>query len=134
PPLPPLFPYTTLFRSISRAQLSDSSRAQSDEPSRARSVEECVDEAFGGEGREVVGAFAQSDELDRHSELALDGHDDAALGGAVELREHDSGDVDRLGEDLRLLHAVLPGGGVEDEEHLVDVVALPQRAGGHALD
>src|SRR5699024_807273 len=119
---------------ISRAQLSDSSRAQSDEPSRAQSVEECIDEAFGGERREVVGAFAQSDELDRHPELALDGHDDAALGGAVELREDDSGDVDRLGEDLRLLHAVLPGGGVEDEEDLVDLVALSQRAGGHALD
>src|SRR5699024_6838923 len=120
--------------SVTRAELSQSSRAQSVVVSRTQSVEECIDEAFGGERREVVGAFAQSDELDRHPELTLDGHDDAALGGAVELREHDSGDVDRLGEDLRLLHAVLPGGGVEDEEDLVDLVAHSQRAGGHALD
>ena len=53
-------------------------------------------------------------------ELGLDGEHDAALGGAVELGEHDAGDVDRLGELARLGEAVLAGGGVEHEQHLLE--------------
>jgi hypothetical protein len=41
-----------------------------------------------------VGAFAEADELDRDAEVALDGDDDAALGGAVELGQDDPGDAD----------------------------------------
>src|SRR3954471_7707853 len=83
-----------------------------------------VDEGLGVEGSEVVRTLAEADELDRHAELALDGDDDAALGRAVELGQHDPRDVDGLREDLRLLEAVLAGGGVEDEEHLVDLALL----------
>ena len=42
-----------------------------------------------------------------------------ALGGAVELRQHDAGAVDRLGKVCRLADAVLAGGGVEHQQHLV---------------
>ena len=49
----------------------------------------------------------------------VDGDDDAALGGAVELGEHDAADVDGLLELLRLAQAVLAGGGVEHEQRLV---------------
>ena len=40
-------------------------------------------------------------ELHRDAELGLDGEHDAALGGAVELGEHDAGHVDRLRELAR---------------------------------
>src|SRR6476469_4638653 len=91
---------------------------------RASSHDDGVDEGLGVEGGEVVGALAEADELDRHTELALDRDDDAALGGAVELGQDDARDVDRLGEDLGLLETVLPGRRVEDEEHLVDGALL----------
>ena len=50
----------------------------------------------------------------------MDGHDDAPLGRAIELGEHDAGDSRGLGEHLGLLHAVLAGRRVEDEENLGD--------------
>src|SRR5205085_144418 len=56
--------------------------------------------------------------LDRHPELALHGDHDAALRGAVQLGQHHAGDLDHLGEDPRLLQAVLTGGGVQDQQHL----------------
>ena len=49
---------------------------------------------------------------------------DAALGRAVELGEHHAGEVDGLGELLGLDEAVLPGGGVEHEQHLGDLARL----------
>src|SRR5690606_27820138 len=64
-----------------------------------RVAEDRVDEALRVEGRQVVGALAEADQLDRDAELALDLDDDAALGGAVQLGEHDAGDVDDLRED-----------------------------------
>ena len=85
---------------------------------RPRSAEERVDERSGVEGRHVVGALAEADQLHRYAELALDLHHDAALGGPVELGEHDARDVDDLAEDPGLDQAVLTGGGVEDEQHL----------------
>src|SRR3954470_4238614 len=88
-----------------------------------RIAEQRVDERLGLEGCEVVGTFAQPDQLDRDSQLALDGDDDAALGGAVELGQHDAGDVDDLGEHPSLNQAVLTRGRIEDEEHLVDRAA-----------
>ena len=57
-------------------------------------------------------------------QLGGNGQDDAAFGRSVELREHDAGDVDRLGELLRLGEAVLPGRRVEHEEHLGDLAGL----------
>ena len=38
------------------------------------------------EGLEIVDALAKADELHRHAQLLRDGHADAALGRAVELR------------------------------------------------
>ena len=60
--------------------------------------------------------------------VRLDGQGDAALGRAVELGQDHAGDVDGLGELLRLGQAVLAGGGVEDEQHLGHV---PRIAVGH---
>ena len=57
---------------------------------------------------------------------------DAALGGAVELGEDDPGDVDRLGEQARLLQAVLAGRGVDREQHLVRRAG--DALGDHAVD
>src|ERR1700756_1507062 len=56
-------------------------------------AEDRVDECLGLERREIVRALAQTNELDRHAELALYGDDDAALRRTVELRQHDAGDV-----------------------------------------
>src|SRR3954471_14219422 len=78
-----------------------------------------LDETFGFETLEVVDVLADADILDRDAEFFLDGDDDAALRGAVELREDDSGQIHRLLEDARLLQTVLPGNSVEDEEGLV---------------
>src|SRR5690349_21354623 len=84
-----------------------------------RLADQSVHERGRVERREVVGALAEPDQLHRNSELLLYGDDDAALGRAVQLGEHDAGHVDRLGEHARLLQAVLAGGGVEDEQRLV---------------
>lgn len=43
-------------------------------------VEQGVNEGTGLEGRQVVGAFAQADELDGHTQLFLDSDHNAALG------------------------------------------------------
>src|SRR6478736_127708 len=56
--------------------------------------------------------------------------DDAALGRAVQLGQHDAGDVDHLGEHPSLAKPVLPGGRVEHQQHLVDRRLLLD----HALD
>ena len=42
------------------------------------------------EERQVVRAFAESDELDGHAELSLHRDDDAALGRSVELGQDDA--------------------------------------------
>ena len=90
------------------------------EPSAVGLAEQRVHERLRVEGRQVVGAFSEPDELDRHAQLALYGDHDAALGGAVELGQHDAGDVDDLAEDARLLQAVLTRGRVEHQQHLGD--------------
>src|SRR4051794_26109245 len=85
-----------------------------------RVAEQRVDERVRLERREVVRALTETDELDRDTELALHGDDDAALGGTVQLRQHDAADVGDLGEDAGLHEAVLARRRVEHEEHLVD--------------
>src|SRR3954447_11831129 len=84
-----------------------------------RLPEQGVHERLGLERSEVVGTLAEADQLHRHAELALHRDHDPALGGAVQLGQHDPGDVDGLGEDPGLDDAVLPGGGVEHEQGLV---------------
>ena len=56
--------------------------------------EQRVDELLGTEGLQVVDLFANADEAQRLGALAGDGGHHAALGGAVELGEHEAGDAD----------------------------------------
>ena len=84
----------------------------------ASSAQERVDESLGVEGGQVVGALPQAHELDGHAQLLLDGDHNPALGRAIELGEHNAGNADGLGEHLGLAHAVLTGGGVQDQEDL----------------
>ena len=61
-------------------------------------LEQGVDELVGVEGDQVADRLAEADELDGDAELGLDGEHDAALGRAVELGQHDAGDVGGLAE------------------------------------
>ena len=61
----------------------------------------------GSNGRRSSSALADADELHRQAELVGDRDGDAALRRAVELRQRDAGDADRLAEQPRLLEAVL---------------------------
>src|SRR5271165_3113671 len=82
-------------------------------------VKQGIGVGFGVEGDHVVDFFAGADKTDRQFQFAGNGHDDAALGGAVELGEDDSGDADGASEFAGLRQAVLPGGGVQHQQHLV---------------
>src|SRR5262245_221727 len=85
-----------------------------------RLLEQRVDEVRRLERDEVGCRLAEADQLHRDAELRLDGENDPALGRAVELGEHDTRDVDHLGELLRLGEPVLARGGIEDEQHLLE--------------
>ena len=61
-----------------------------------------------------------------------DRRDDAALGGAVELGQHEAGQAERRVERLHLRERVLPGVRVEHQQHLVRRALLRLR--DHALD
>src|SRR5438105_5320311 len=63
--------------------------------------------------------FADADVAHGDLQLVADADDHAALGGAVELGEHEAGHAQRLVEQPRLLDGVLPGGGVDHQQHLV---------------
>src|SRR4051812_46102470 len=93
-------------------------------PTLARSGEQGLDELLFVEVDEVGCRLAETDELHRDPELGLDGEHDAALRRAVELGEHDAGDVDCLRELLCLHETVLPRRGVEHEQHLGDLAGL----------
>ena len=62
----------------------------------------------GFEEGEVVGLFADADVLHRQADGLANGHDDAALGGAVELGQDDAGALDGLGEMLGLADPFWP--------------------------
>lgn len=83
-------------------------------------VQQRVHECFRVERCQVVRAFTQADELDGNAELLLDCDHDTALCGAVELGQHDTGDVHDIAEDLRLNHTVLAGGRINHEQNLGD--------------
>ena len=83
-------------------------------------VQQRVHECFRVERRQIVRAFTQADELDGNAELLLDSNHDAALCGAVELGQHDTGDIHDIAEDLRLNHTVLAGRRVDNEQNLGD--------------
>src|SRR3954447_12461829 len=85
--------------------------------------EERVDEVAGFERHQVIDRLAEPDELHGKAELGLDGEHDPALGGTVELGEHHTRHphaIDPRGvtELAPLGEAVLPGGGIDDEQHL----------------
>ena len=80
----------------------------------------------GSNGSRSSDLLADPDVADGQVQLARDGDHDAALGGAVELGQHDAGDAGGLGELARLLQAVLAGGGVQHQQHFV------RRVGDHA--
>src|SRR4051794_19697160 len=64
-------------------------------------------EVVGVERAQVLERLADPDQLHRHAELLRDCERDPALGGPVELGEHDAVDVDRVTEHHRLAEAVL---------------------------
>src|SRR5947208_3444072 len=73
---------------------------------------------------EVVGRLTEPDQLHRDAEIGLDREHDPSLGRAVELREHDPGHLDGVGELACLREPVLACRGVEHEEHLGDLARL----------
>src|SRR5690242_16903995 len=77
------------------------------------------------EGAQVVETLADADQLHGQTELLRDRDRDPALRRSVELRQHDAGDADGIAEEPRLLHAVLAGGGVDDEQRLVRCAVEP---------
>src|SRR3954453_14818123 len=83
------------------------------------SAYERAGEVLGIERAQIVQSLADSDQLHRQPELVGDCDRDAALGRAVQRGERDSGHVDRLSEEPRLLQAVLSGGRIDDEQRLV---------------
>ena len=94
------------------------------------SAENGVHELLGVEGLEVVQLLAEADVVHRQAQLIADGDGDAALGGAVQLGEYDALDVGHFLEEHGLLQAVLPGGGVDDQQGLD--LGLGILAFGHA--
>src|SRR5437899_10606155 len=69
-------------------------------------AEQRVDECLGLERRQVVRPLAEANQLDRDTEVALYGDDDAAFSRTVQLCEDDPGDVNDLGEHARLSQPV----------------------------
>src|SRR5262249_59585719 len=69
------------------------------------------------EGLQIVNAFADADGIDRQTEPLGDGHQNAAARRAVELGHHQAGDARDLLEGLHLGKRVLPGGGIEHQNH-----------------
>src|ERR1700761_2206265 len=101
--------------SVPRPRTSDSvawsfSPSDSNMPVSLGGGHERPGEVPGVERTQILELLADADQLDRDAELGRDRQRDPALGGAVELGEHDPGDVDRLRERLGLAQAVLPGG------------------------
>ena len=76
------------------------------------------------EGLDLVELFAGADELDGLAGHGLDGERRAASGVAVELGEHDAGDVEVFVEGLGGADGVLAGHGVDDEQDLVGLDGL----------
>ena len=59
------------------------------------------------EGPQVIDAFADADPADGHAQFPLDRQDNAALGRAVELGQHDARQGHDIAEQLGLADGVL---------------------------
>src|ERR1700731_3977551 len=79
---------------------------------RTRSIEQGRHECFGIEWHEVLDGFAGAYKSHGQSQFARDGYDYAALCGAVELGENDSGNGGGGREFARLREAILARGRV----------------------
>ena len=82
-------------------------------------LEQGVGEIAGVERLKVIGLFADTDEFHGDTEFALDGDDDTAFGGAIELGDDQAGELADLVEFAGLVDGVLTRGTVEDEQHFV---------------
>src|SRR3989475_9194755 len=83
------------------------------------SVEERIHKRLRVKGHQVLYLFSNADETNGQAKLAHDGDDDAALGRAVELGEHDAGDADGRGKLARLGEVGLTGGSVHYQQHVL---------------
>ena len=95
-------------------------------------LEERGHELGGVENAEILGVLAHADEADGNAQPLCDGEHHAALGGAVELGDHEPRDAEPLVELRRLRHRVLADGAVQDQQHLVRCAGIQARE--HALD
>ena len=76
------------------------------------SSEEGIHEFLGIERQQISSLFSHAYIANGNAQFARNRDDDAALRGAVELGENDSGDAGGFRELPRLLQTILPGGGV----------------------
>src|SRR5580700_1767229 len=74
-----------------------------------------VDEFGWGEGTQVLGCFAEANELDRHLEVVDDRDKNAALRRRVELGDDDARQLGRRMEESRLRNRILTVRAVDDE-------------------
>src|ERR1700674_4581989 len=81
--------------------------------------EEGVDVLVDRERDEIVDRFANADVSNRQLQLAGNGNGDAALGGSVQLGQHDTVHTGGVHELARLNQTVLSHGRVEHEQHVV---------------
>ena len=72
-----------------------------------------IHECLGIERRQVTDFFAGADKANGNSEFVGYGEGDAAFGGAIQLRQDDTGDADGGRESLGLREAVLAGGRID---------------------
>src|SRR5690606_12065473 len=80
--------------------------------------EDPTGETFGAELLELLEGLADPEELDRLTGGRLDGERRATAGIAIELGEHDAGDVEALVEGLGGVDRVLADHGVDDQENV----------------
>ena len=77
---------------------------------------------------EVLELLTVGREENRHAGDLADRQGGATTGVAVQLGQDDTGEPDALTERLRGHHGVLADHGIEDEQHLVGVDGVPDRA------
>src|ERR1022692_551515 len=76
------------------------------------SIEQRIDEVLRVERQKIADLFTNSHVAHRQAKFFRDGYHHAALGGAVELGEHNAGHAGGLGKQPGLLQPILAGGRV----------------------